>query len=84
MEEHVDRTKPAGRATLVDGSLSSLEHVSTMALRKLASGVFAVASINPKERDSVIALTSSMARSETSSSFPLRISKRMVSHIDTA
>jgi hypothetical protein len=82
IDAQVDRTNPAGRAILASGSESSLEHVSVTTLRNRASGDVRIASDNPNDKDLVIAFSNSSALAEISSSFPLRISKRIVSHMD--
>jgi hypothetical protein len=79
-----DKTLPAGREDLASGSLSSLRQLSVTVLRNRASGEVRVAVWRPKERDLVIALRVSIARAETSSSFPLMISKRIVSQMEFA
>jgi hypothetical protein len=78
----VDNTVPAGRALLASGSFNSFIQVSVIVLRNWDSGDVRGASVSPKDSVCVIALRSSRARAETSSSFELRISKRMVSHIE--
>src|SRR5271167_3770151 len=84
IDAQIDRINPAGRAILVSGSESSLEHVSVTTLRYRASGDVRVASDNPNDKDLVIAFNNSSALAEISSSFPFRISKRIVSHMDAA
>jgi hypothetical protein len=81
---HVDNTVPAGLAVLASGSFNSFMQVSVTVLRNWNNGDVRAASVRPNDRVWVIALSSSRALEETSSSLELRISKRMVSHMEDA